>query len=334
MHTGKYVLIIITYSMLFISCSTKERVPFKESKSLISVTQLSDSSFISKSLTNFEVYKDKIYFSDTYNSRICCIDSNLNIINIYGSPGRGPGEFMYPDYFSIHNDSIYVSDPITHKIIVFALNNSSFSREFYLEDKQFIHRKFFIDEKNHFYISTAFSDYPITVYDLMGRIIKKIGDKYETTMTKNERAKEMRHLLLLKNTLIISVMFSKPYIELYNLNGGKIIKHDISQVDIVNDVLDYFGESKPKSLGVPTIFDYAVLDGNNIYLSLLRKYKGSITYDNILELEINNISIVPKLKYKLLPKEDNYNGLFNFCVWKKKFIAYDSFNQNLNVFEK
>lgn len=115
----KVILLLIISSLVFSnSCSKKLRLPTVEVSILNTISQLSDSTFLSKSVSNFEVYKDRLFFSDNFNNRICCVDSNFLLQTTYGTPGRGPGELMNPDYFTIFNDSLYISDPINKKIIV------------------------------------------------------------------------------------------------------------------------------------------------------------------------------------------------------------------------
>lgn len=326
-------LLIIASVFIYNSCSQKLKVPTVESKILYSISQLSDSTFLSKSVSNFEVYKDRLFFSDNFNNRICCVDSNFLLIATYGSPGRGPGELMNPDYFAIFNDSLYISDPINRKINVYSINNSKASREFYLEDKQFIESKFFISKNQHLYISTSFSNYPITVYDLKGKIIRQIGDKYDSLLTKRELARESRHLILYNDTTIISILRSKPYIEFYDLYGKKNTELNLSNIDIVDEILDYFGATGSKSFGIPSIFNYAVKDSTHLYISLFRKYRSSVTHDIILKLGIKENLLIPISKLKLLSNEDNYKGYIKFIVWKNHLLAYDPFIQSISFFE-
>lgn len=170
------------------------------------------------------------------------------------------------------------------------------------------------------------------MYDLNGKIIRHIGDKFDSSMTKRELAKESRHLISYNDTTFFSILRSKPYIEIYYLYGKKIVKQNLSNIDIIDDVLDYFGETSSKAFGIPSIFNYAVKEKNHLYISLFRKYSSSVTYDIILKLRIKENLLIPVSKLKLLSNDDNYKVYIKFIVWKKHLIAYDPTIQSISFF--
>ena len=134
-----------------------------------------------KDIQNIEIFKDRIYVTDTGNHRIQIFDLSGEFVTEFGSEGSEEGEFERPFDIEIFKDRIYVTDTGNHRIQIFDLSGE-FVTEFGSEgseegefdgimgikvEKQHI---FVVDGKNH----------RIQIFDLSGEYIEKIENEFKT----------------------------------------------------------------------------------------------------------------------------------------------------------
>ena len=321
--------IIFFAVIFFISCS--QDLPNRHLLPHKSIERLSDSTYFSSVVSNITLYKNNIFLSDCFNSRIICLDSNYNVIRTLGTPGRGPGEFLTPDQFGIINDSLYVYDQSTKKILVFTVDGK-YCREFILRKYPKIFSRFAMSKNGEIFVSTPLFEYPITVYDLKGDIKYGVGLKQNDKLSIRERMAGLRHLSLFNDKYIIAIVTSRPEIEIYNLKGRIVKKMDLSHIDILKDLLNHFNWNK-ESGGIPSVFSDMSIYQNNLYLLTASFFNGIVHTNVIIKCELNQLNISPSTTYTLSHREGKPDLYLYVGATSNSIISFIQANQSLDIFQ-
>ena len=321
--------IIFFAVIFFISCS--QDLPNRHLLPHKSIERLSDSTYFSSVVSNITLYKNNIFLSDCFNSRIICLDSNYNVIRTLGTPGRGPGEFLTPDQFGIINDSLYVYDQSTKKILVFTVDGK-YCREFILRKYPKIFSRFAMSKNGEIFVSTPLFEYPITVYDLKGDIKYGVGLKQNDKLSIRERMAGLRHLSLFNDKYIIAIVTSRPEIEIYNLKGRIVKKMDLSHIDILKDLLNHFNWNK-ESGGIPSVFSDMSIYQNNLYLLTASFFNGIVYTNVIIKCDLNQLNISPSTTYTLSHREGKLDLYLYVGATSNSIISFIQATQSLDIFQ-
>lgn len=329
MTITRYMSIIFFAVIFFISCS--QDLPNRHLLPHKSIERLSDSTYFSSVVSNITLYKNNIFLSDCFNSRIICLDSNYNVIRTLGTPGRGPGEFLTPDQFGIINDSLYVYDQSTKKILVFTVDGK-YCREFILRKYPKIFSRFAMSKNGEIFVSTPLFEYPITVYDLKGDIKYGVGLKQNDKLSIRERMAGLRHLSLFNDKYIIASVISRPEIEIYSLKGKIVKKMDLSHIDILKDLLNHFNWNK-ESGGIPSVFSDMSIYQNNLYLLTASFFNGIVHTNVIIKCELNQLNISPSTTYTLSHREGKPDLYLYVGATSNSIISFIQATQSLDIFQ-
>lgn len=321
--------IIFFAVIFFISCS--QDLPNRHLLPHKSIERLSDSTYFSSVVSNITLYKNNIFLSDCFNSRIICLDSNYNVIRTLGTPGRGPGEFLTPDQFGIINDSLYVYDQSTKKILVFTVDGK-YCREFLLRKYPKIFSRFAMSKNGEIFVSTPLFEYPITVYDLKGDIKYGVGLKQNDKLSIRERMAGLRHLSLFNDKYIIAIVTSRPEIEIYNLKGRIVKKMDLSHIGILKDLLNHFNWNK-ESGGIPSVFSDMSIYQNNLYLLTASFFNGIVHTNVIIKCDLNQLNISPSTTYTLSHREGKPDLYLYVGATSNSIISFIQATQSLDIFQ-
>ena len=328
----KKIELVLETCLIFlclISCS--KDLPNRNLTPIKSIERLSDSTYLSDVVSNMVYYNNTLFFSDCSNSRIVNLDSNYRVIRIYGSPGRGPGEFLTPDQFAIVKDSLYVFDHSTKKILIFDMIGK-FSREFNLNRYPEVYSRLAISKFGKIYVSTPLLDYPITVFDRNGNILYGIGSKCNNKLAFYKKMASISHLLIYKDSFLLSVRASSAEIDVYDLEGLYIKKIDLSNLDIVKDLLKFFNETKRQD-GIPSIFTDVSLYDDKLFLKTASANDGTYNSNIIIECKLNQLDIKPVTSFTITSKGGGTGMLLYFGAKSKEIIGFNQSTQSLDIFQ-
>ena len=115
----KTFLVIVLIS--FLGCTPNKKTIDIETivfSPLKKIGQINDSTFLSLVL-NITENNGFVYFSDSKNNRIVCVDSNYRLVQCFGASGRGPSEFNFTGGTMVNNNKLYAIDENNKRINIF-----------------------------------------------------------------------------------------------------------------------------------------------------------------------------------------------------------------------
>ena len=266
------------FSLLTISCNDKKEISQVTLEKVVEIDQLGDSTFISD-VRSLDVYNDKIYLTDYQANQVFVLNSEFELLNTMGGPGRGPGEFMGAEGVAVFQDTVYV------------INDGKQSFELYDEDghiqtiaisgSRLAPGKRFLISENGLFFSTRNANENINSYK-NGRIIDTFGSPGETGSEIASRVKNQRHILGFHNR-IIAVSDSRPEIETYDTKGNFISRFNYNEVKGIKQTMA--AQPKAENSYIEIVTD-AFLNSGNLYLLVLTTDEGEKDLNKVLELEI------------------------------------------------
>lgn len=321
------IAFILGIVVIISSCDKEKDESFHVLNPLMSINQLSDSSFTSNG-SRLSYYDGLIYLCDYNNSRIVCMDTSFKVIRTMGRNGRGPGEFQGVVSLEIINDTIYALDDGNRRINVFTIKGN-YVGDVAIPPIGFLSTRFAIDKDGYFYLSSA-SDksFPITKFDPSGKVIKKFGNWISPELPHRQRmAINSRHLIIIKDSVLASFNESEPIIEFYSLEGNFISRIDLSENQFLQKRLQYVRDEKKKSganlESTYILFVDAYITDDSIYLLYIDQNKeNKPECYKILTFNYNDQT--PYYKTLILNNPRGEGWFSTFCVSPKNIFAYDA----------
>jgi hypothetical protein len=145
-------LVILSAFIVFLSCSKKEstyevsevngirvtkntnipadpalKIELKEVGFIENENETDSVKFIEKSYYQNMDHRGNLYILDTKRSKIHKYNSDYQFISCFGGKGEGPGEFMSAGNICINQDTIYITDWYSKKIIKYDLEGNPLS---------------------------------------------------------------------------------------------------------------------------------------------------------------------------------------------------------------
>jgi len=301
-----FYLIICAASLILFSCTqnNKQEKPNK----ITTISNYSDSSFVSNHITDIRFYKDHFYFLEKNNQRIVRTDTNLVVVSSWGERGDAPFELKSPLSFCIQNDSIYLLD--NRSVKVFTLEGK-FVR--LVKIPMLIWpTKFAIDEESYFYFSTPYNEKNITKIDINGNIISTFGEQIQGFSSAKKQFSNLTHIYAIhKNILVFYDTY--PRIEEYD-SEGKLIKFvEFVEEPSIKKILAYSNEFYNQNRGHSTFLElfnsFSILN-NEIAI-------GYNFVNKKTKEKTNNIFIVKNShdKFKLIRRIDFKENETNSIGW-------------------
>jgi DNA-binding beta-propeller fold protein YncE len=125
--------------------------------------------------------ENSIYIVDQGRTRIVRFRSDGSILQVWGSPGKGDGQFSDPSSVAVdeHNNRIYVADPGNQRIQVFDLDGK-FMMKWLVEEWQpssWAVQHLAIDQQTGYVYASSFTTSEVLVFDLTGKKLRRLQPK-------------------------------------------------------------------------------------------------------------------------------------------------------------
>lgn len=337
----KITLISLFVFFLTYGCNSN-KIPIKKLNTTNVVSEFSDSTFLSGPLCDLKSKNNFIYASEVNVNRIIVMDSSLNYQYKIGTTGSGPGEFKGIGHLCINRDSIYAYDTGGNRINVYELSGR-YIRQIVLEGANKIHNDFIVSKDGDYIIvSTPKGDYPITAYNLYGRIEYGFGIWVPTLSHKEKIERNFRTLGIDDSGKIIAVLMSEPIIEKYHLSGNLIERLDLSDLDNLNYRLEKVRESQRENRINPSegfrtavLFPEISVFGNRVYIVMASHVnETTIKYTNIIEIEnAEHFKPIGVLNLEQTSDDISFNWYLSILKTKHTLYANDFLNYCISKFE-
>jgi hypothetical protein len=329
--------------VVLLSCS-RDELPENNLFAIKAISEVNDSIFFSAGFADIKFSNNKIYASDLKADRILIFNENLELENIFGITGNGPGELRNPSKLFLSNDTIFVYDVGGNRINVYR-TNGNYLKQIILEKGTKIYEEFVVKNGN-IYVSNPLGDYPISVFDLDGRLINQFGIWISTSSAREKIERNYRNISIDSMGNIITVLLSEPIVEKYDLYGNLIQRLNLSSLDLIQDRLIKVRETQEKDRqvldrqGISTVYLFPefYIDGNSIYILCTNQVDEKLVeFTNILELVSDNDNKLHPLSVIKLTSSKKTNELrwyLSICISGNRIFASDALNCNLVKFER
>lgn len=314
--------ILFLYLLLSLGTNCMGGSPIIDLFPIASVDQLPDSSFISTISSMIKTPK-RYYFADYKNNRIISLNKNLMNLLTVGVQGKGPGEFLGISQLYFDDERLWTIDDGGRRVNIYN-SKLEFQSSFPIPNQ--VSSRFFMIDDNC-YLSTPFEKNPISVFNKDRKLLKSFGKWYDDKkFNRNER-----HLII-NNNMIISVLLTKPIVEIYSLNG--VFQYDINFHDneFVKSRLDYSNKFYKKNKGsrvIVKVFSDAYVENEILYLLLITDGDEKVRSNTVLSIPVDKLKIKKVKAYKLNDAiwvksimVDN-NKLFGFGHETGRILIYD-----------
>lgn len=293
----KYIICLLT----IISCKQSENPPVYYTPDILaSFSDFGTETFFSN-ISDIERNGNKYYFLDIVQNKVFCTDTLFNLLFSFIEEGEAESEATGLNKLSIFNDTLYVGDVSSGKIMVFNTNGKfikSFRTDlwgigdFFANDKEII---MFSDDD-------SLIDHPIAILNKATNEKSYIGSKADRNFKNPDR-----HVLNIDGSSFASIYAENwPIIEIYSSKGELLFYKDLSYLDLFTSVLDYSdlkikNEQNTNVVLVPhAYYTHGILyllistmDKDNTWFSnhvmecILNNSEKSITVKRIIELDKN-----------------------------------------------
>ncbi|MDR9417911.1 6-bladed beta-propeller [Gracilimonas sp.] len=340
MTTVKYTFFLfLVGTSIFLSC-TNNHEPLEPKVEVLESDQeflvFGDSVFYD-GVERFARSDETFYVADK-SARIFRLNKNIQLLGVIENIGRGPGEFTFVSDISFSRDSLYVFSRSQAKIVVFD-NKDQFIREIPIE-KFGGARHMEVGQNGLIYLSTPFSDKPITIFNSNGEKIKSFGeqtaDPEDFNVYRNER------ILALHNDKLIAASPSDPLIWVYDLEGKLLYKLNIDHPKLENRIAEIKDSyEKPSPQGgymLVILFEDITIHNDNLYVSTVTRTENEPApkYTLVLSYKINdNGELIYTNEYELYRQNRNkrLSGVKIGLVQENKFLLYDLIDKTIHLFE-
>ena len=257
----------------------------------------------------------RIFLSDYINNRLLVIDEGFNFIAEIGTGGQGPGELMGANYFAIYQDQIFVYNDGARRLEAFTLAGEFLKSIPCTVNPGASH---FLVTNDTIYMSTPWTENPITAYDLDGNQVLAFGKFRDKPTLMQRNAANVAHLALMEiagTPRIISALVGNPYIDLYSLEGTLLNTFDLGGNKYLRQ-RSLFREAKikesPESREGTFIFFRDLYVQNNRLFLLIQGADGTRT-NKILQLKVSEVSAEVE-KVLVMEFDQPYFAAMTFCI--------------------
>lgn len=297
------------------------------------ISEINDTTFLSLVL-NITEEKGFIYFSDSKNNRIVCVDSNYKLVHHFGSPGKGPSNFIYPGGVMVNNSKLYAIDEDNNKINIYDLLGKHISNISGIVPSL---GRFIVNDSVYFGSSDDIKA-PIFEAHLNGELVKRFGNNNRVLNNVNENMPRKFFLETWKNQ-IIAICDSDPVIERYSFNGELIDSFNYSNLKYFNSFIPYVKGKQEKEIksglkGITSFCLRSYMKEGRLYLLLggFDKSKNKEKANHILVLDVVKEKITPVKMLELRNDNGSDSWYYAFCVVDDKLIAYDCYAYEIQEF--
>lgn len=318
------------------SCSDKIKNEVIEIQASAKKPSINDTVYY-KSVSSLEGLKRGVYVADK-TARIFFINSSGEFEWEYAEKGKGPGELSYVSDLSSVNDSLYIYDRSQGKIIVLD-NENDFRRDIITEDLKGA-RNMAVSEDGDIYVSTPFSEKPITVLNNNGNTLFKFGNKIADPSGFNVYRNEK--LLQVTGNKVLALSSSDPLLEVYSEDGELLESKKIQHSEIQNRVDDINSSySKPSPYGgykLVVLFEDMKVVGNQVYLLTRTDAEGKTdnNFTLLLKYEMKksgSLNFVKAIKLYGIDQVKRLSGTEIAFINENKVYLYDLSSKTIFVFE-
>jgi hypothetical protein len=335
----KYIWSLTVLIFLFvISCkkSLYQELPIRKLVLDTSLIELDDSTYFSLGEGSIKNYGDNYLITDMNNHRIIHVDNNFHIIQIIGTKGRGPGDFLLPTGLLSYKDSICVIDAGNKRLCTFSKDEndyftfkSQFKSEFQPGLNSMIERKcFFIDKSGTAFFNTFGENSPLGYIN--NDTLVHFG-KYCNVSPKFNR--NIR--ILLQDSLgFYSINTSEPLVEKFSYKGKTLDSLNLLSLDFLSETIKnndkYYLKSENQN-STSYLFSDACLSNNKLFLLLTERVgEGGGSTNKILVLKDHENKLVP---LELLELGDAWYTTFCVSTDNKYLIGSNGTTGELQRFK-
>jgi hypothetical protein len=316
------------FSLIFLlSCnSTIVKIPEKQVEMNLFINALSDSSYFTDIRSIY--YCNSEYFLSEYNrDNILVLNDSLNLINIIGSKGKGPGELLGASHlFLKDSDSIFILNDAKKTIELFSseMHLSTFD---IANEINFSGDMRFCVRNDTVFLSNSSKKSSISSFSFKTRCFDTFGDVIHYSTPKEMQVKNRRHLHSYKDN-IIAIPDCHPLIELYSLIDEKSNVIRLDNISPINKVVKYIKGEVTKSNSYLQFFPDSYIYKNNLFVLFISIMgDGKKECNKILQLEINDMQIFP---IQILDLGSGWYG--PICVNEYGILAFDQNSKTLKRF--
>lgn len=253
--------------------------------------------------------------TDARSNKIFIFDyETLEIVEVFGRKGRGPGEFNGA-YFSTADDkNLYVYDSGNQRISVF--NKDDFSHQSTIPMVRNASR--FAVSSNYIYLSSPFTnkESPFMKISINGKV-----DYFGEWLGFDFFGRNMFHILI-HDEKIIAVSHTEPIIQIYNKEGELLDKHNLTDEKYITETLEYtaqFYQHNDNNNRTVALFNDASFYEDYLVLNFYTRPDGGFKTNNYLvyKIEENNLERVAFFETNI--GEDGITR--TFCIHKNMLYS-------------
>lgn len=285
----KQYLLFIPILLLMIGCNGKKSNNNNDEKKqytaelVNSIDSFGDSVYFS--LTQCITLQDnKIYMGDYKNNRIIVFSKDLELIDVFGESGHGPGELQFPDKLFISDKSLYVEGNL--RISEFGLNGSFKQTIKMPENNAALQTRFAV--KDDKLIASGIKN-QILIFNKQGDLRNEFGGYHNSGYVPEKYWPQVRsHVFVNGSGQIICASAFDPVIELYSANHKLLSRLVYDDLDFMNEKwqsLQSFYTSDNNNNNMQKLVMDAYYTNNKLYLLLINTIlvfdveKDQITFD-------------------------------------------------------
>lgn len=287
------------------------------------------------SISDIDYETPYLYLSDYTKSHILKIDRDLNLVDIIGVAGDGPGEIRGASGLALDQDDLFVLDEYHSSLKVFD-KAGNFKRDF----KQAVpHSGAFVIKNGHLIGGKKYGKDlpPLFSVDLDDTLsIKRFGSHERSLKGLNEDAAQTFHVVQWKDEFI-TIAESDLLIQKYNANNQVNVSLNLTEFDFFQDGIRNSKEDEKNrtgSKGVTGFMQHPMIVDNKLYLLAYSHNTTKQLTENVhlLVFILSNDAITPTEIIRL-NNEDNHSWYASFTIFDDKILAFDALSYELHQFQ-
>lgn len=322
LHIGLIAIVCLTISSF--SCTTDKselRIELETLKPVDSISQLTDTIFITDDLEDIFFTQQKYIVADSRHRGVILMNESFQIESeiLFGD---GPGEVSYTYQIYASKERIYISDYGKNVIHRYNITGE------YIDDLKppkidfmsFI-KPFGVSANESFYLQSLDGEFPIIKFNANGELSNQFGKWLSYDSEAHKRIINTRHLHVNDNDELINIYTSAPLIELWSDEEDLMSTLDLA--DILDFRVEYYNrliEENPdlKERLAFTYFEDTYPVGNKIYILYIGDIETKISND-ILVINTNSGLSIEKIIHLDVP------GAFfkEIAIVDETIYAYD-----------
>jgi hypothetical protein len=295
------------------------------------IDRFNDSTFFSQAIFEIETAFSSYFISDMYSAKVYRVDSALNLTEVIGRPGKGPGEFTSPMAMYSNAGNFYVADAGEIKIYREQGNRWVYREKEKVPPINSVHENnFFIVRDSSIYFASPM-DYWVTRYRLADKAADAaFGERFDLQPSVDRNVMQ----LLDFNNSIYVIGVSEAVIYRYSYDGKLISFKDFRNEPFFQETTlhqnNYYAEDS--SNGLSTIFAAAAGINNNIHITFYHRKKKDA------DSEYNKVLVIDADTYEIIKIYELGKGGFYTCISpsitsKNGFVTYNMKNASIELYD-